>query len=119
MFESLKLLDNLSLNFSPESLFVLNITIAFIMFGVALQIKSEHFKRLVRNPRSTIIGFISQFVLLPAVTCAVAILLRKYITPTIGLGMILVASCPGGNISNFISSLAKGNVAKILNLAVG
>jgi BASS family bile acid:Na+ symporter len=116
MFESLKLLDNLSLNFSPESLFVLNITIAFIMFGVALQIKSEHFKRLIRNPRSTIIGFISQFVLLPAVTCAVAILLRKYITPTIGLGMILVASCPGGNISNFISSLAKGNVALSVSL---
>jgi BASS family bile acid:Na+ symporter len=116
MFESLKLLDNLSLNFSPESLFVLNITIAFIMFGVALQIKSEHFKRLIRKPRSTIIGFISQFVLLPAVTCAIAILLRKYITPTIGLGMILVASCPGGNISNFISSLAKGNVALSVSL---
>jgi BASS family bile acid:Na+ symporter len=116
MFESLKLLDNLRLNFSPESLFVLNITIAFIMFGVALQIKAEHFKRLVRKPRSTIIGFISQFLLLPAVTCAVAILLRKYITPTIGLGMILVASCPGGNISNFISSLAKGNVALSVSL---
>lgn len=116
MFESLKLLDNLRLNFSPESLFVLNITIAFIMFGVALQIKTGHFMRLVRKPRSTIIGFISQFVLLPAVTCAVAILLRKYITPTIGLGMILVASCPGGNISNFISSLAKGNVALSVSL---
>ncbi len=116
MFESLKLLDNMRLNFSPESLFVLNITIAFIMFGVALQIKAEHFKRLFRNPRSTIIGFVSQFVLLPAVTCAIAILLRKYITPTIGLGMILVASCPGGNISNFISSLAKGNVALSVSL---
>jgi BASS family bile acid:Na+ symporter len=116
MYESLKLLDNLRLNFSPESLFILNITIAFIMFGVALQIKVEHFKRLAQNPRSTIIGFISQFVLLPAVTCAIAILLRKYITPTIGLGMILVASCPGGNISNFISSLAKGNVALSVSL---
>jgi BASS family bile acid:Na+ symporter len=116
MYESLKLLDNLRLNFSPESLFILNITIAFIMFGVALQIKVEHFKRLAQNPRSTIIGFISQFVLLPAVTCAIAILMRKYITPTIGLGMILVASCPGGNISNFISSLAKGNVALSVSL---
>jgi BASS family bile acid:Na+ symporter len=116
MYESLKLLDNLRLNFSPQSLFILNITIAFIMFGVALQIKVEHFKRLVKKPRSTIIGFISQFILLPAVTCAIAILLRKYITPTIGLGMILVASCPGGNISNFISSLAKGNVALSVSL---
>jgi BASS family bile acid:Na+ symporter len=116
MYESLKLLDNLRLNFSPQALFILNITIAFIMFGVALQIKVEHFKRLVQKPKSTIIGVISQFVLLPAVTCAIAILLRKYITPTIGLGMILVASCPGGNISNFISSLAKGNVALSVSL---
>jgi BASS family bile acid:Na+ symporter len=28
----------------------------------------------------------------------------------IALGMILVASCPGGNISNFVSSLSKGNI---------
>jgi BASS family bile acid:Na+ symporter len=81
-----------------------------------LQIKVEHFKRLAKNPKSTVIGFISQFVLLPAVTCAVTILLRKFITPTIGLGMILVAACPGGNISNFISSLAKGNVALSVSL---
>lgn len=116
MYESLEVLDNISLNFSPGSLFILNITIAFIMFGVALQIKVEHFKRLIRNPKSTVIGVISQFVLLPAVTCAIAILLRDYITPTIGLGMILVASCPGGNISNFISSLAKGNLALSVSL---
>lgn len=116
MLESLKLLDDIRLNFSPQSLFVLNLTIAFIMFGVALQIKVEHFKRLVKNPKSTITGFISQFVLLPALTCGIAILLRKYITPTIGLGMILVASCPGGNISNFISSMAKGNVALSVSL---
>ncbi len=116
MYESLKVLDNLRLNFSPESLFILNITIAFIMFGVALQIKVEHFTRLIRNPKSTVIGIISQFVLLPAVTCGIAILLRNYITPTIGLGMILVASCPGGNISNFISSLAKGNLALSVSL---
>ncbi len=116
MLESLKLLDDIRLNFSPQSLFILNLTIAFIMFGVALQIKVEHFKRLVKNPKSTITGFLSQFLLLPALTCAIAIILRNYITPTIGLGMILVASCPGGNISNFISSLAKGNVALSVSL---
>lgn len=116
MLESLKLLDNIRLNFSPQSLFILNLTIAFIMFGVALQIKVEHFRRLVKTPKSAITGVISQFVLLPAVTCAIAIVLRNYITPTIGLGMILVASCPGGNISNFISSMARANVALSVSL---
>lgn len=116
MLESLKLLDNIRLNFSPQSLFILNLTIAFIMFGVALQIKVEHFRRLVKIPKSTITGVISQFVLLPAVTCVITIVLRNYITPTIGLGMILVASCPGGNISNFISSMARANVALSVSL---
>ncbi len=116
MLESLKLLDNIRLNFSPQSLFILNLTIAFIMFGVALQIKVEHFRRLVKTPKSAITGVISQFVLLPAVTCVITIVLRNYITPTIGLGMILVASCPGGNISNFISSMARANVALSVSL---
>src|SRR5690606_15859889 len=31
------------------------------------------------------------------------------ITPTVAMGMILVAACPGGNISNFMSSLSKAN----------
>jgi len=116
MFESLKELDVLRLNFSQESLFVLNLTLAFIMFGVALEIKIEHFKKIILNPRSTIIGVISQFFLLPAITCAFALLMKNFITPTVALGMILVASCPGGNISNFISSLAKGNTALSVSL---
>jgi len=111
MLESLKVLDTIQLNFTQESLFVLNLTLAFIMFGVALEIKPEHFRKVALNPKSTIVGFFSQFFFLPAVTFIMIIIFRNLITPTIALGMILVASCPGGNISNFISSLAKGNVA--------
>ncbi len=116
MLESLQVLDDLRLNFTQSSLFVLNLTLAFIMFGVALEIKVEHFKKVVWNPKSTIVGVFSQFFLLPFITFLVAFLLRHYITPTIALGMILVASCPGGNISNFMSSLARGNVALSVSL---
>jgi bile acid:Na+ symporter, BASS family len=116
MRESLQVLDSLHLNFSPESLFVLNITLAFIMFGVALEIKPDHFKKIIFNPKATIVGFFSQFFFLPAVTFILIILMSDLITPTIALGMILVSSCPGGNISNFITSLAKGNVALSVSL---
>ena len=116
MKEALEVLDSIHLNFSQEGLFTLNLTLAFIMFGVALEIKFEHFKRILLNPRSTVIGFISQFLFLPAVTFILVMLLNKFITPTIALGMILVASCPGGNISNFISSLAKANIALSVGL---
>jgi len=116
MFEALKTMDTVSLRFSQDGLLLLNITLAFIMFGVALGIKFEHFARLVKNPSSVIVGFLSQFLLLPAVTFLFAVLLRNVITPTVAMGMILVASCPGGNISNFMSSLSKGNAALSVSL---
>lgn len=116
MFEALKTMDTVSLRFSQDGLLILNITLAFIMFGVALGIKFEHFARLVKNPSSVIVGFLSQFLLLPAVTFLFAVLLRNVITPTVAMGMILVASCPGGNISNFMSSLSKGNAALSVSL---
>ena len=116
MFEAFQEMDNIRLNFSPDSLKVLNLTIAFIMFGVALELKAVHFKNLALNPKSAVIGAISQFVLMPAMTFVLAITFRNFITPTIGLGMILVASCPGGNVSNFFSSLARGNVALSVSL---
>ena len=88
---------------------IVNIILAFVMFGVALGIKPQTFKDVFKNPKSVIVGIILQWVGLPAVTFAIALALSPVITPMIALGMILVASCPGGNISNFISSLSKGN----------
>jgi len=112
--EALEVLDNVRLNFSPAGLLALNITIAFIMFGVALDIKIQHFKDLIMNPKSVIVGIFSQFLLLPAVTFLFIILLNP--TPTVALGMILISACPGGNISNFMTSMAKGNVALSVSL---
>ncbi len=116
MLEAFKALDSLRLNFSPDSLLILNLTIAFIMFGVALELKPLHFRNLALNPKAAAVGAVSQFILMPFMTFLLAIAFRNYITPTIGLGMILVASCPGGNVSNFFSSLARGNVALSVSL---
>ncbi|KAF0238931.1 MAG: bile acidNa+ symporter BASS [Prolixibacteraceae bacterium] len=114
MKEALEVLDHVRLNFSPAGLFALNVTIAFIMFGVAIDIKLQHFKDLLMNPKSVVIGLISQFVLLPSVTFLFIMLLGP--TPTVALGMILIAACPGGNISNFMTAMAKGNVALSVSL---
>lgn len=116
MQETLAALDHVRLNFSPESLHMLNIALAFIMFGVALEIKLDHFKKILLHPKSAIIGALSQFVLLPFLTFLLVIALSKFLSPTMALGMILVAACPGGNISNFISSLARANVALSVSL---
>ncbi|NOY51828.1 MAG: bile acid:sodium symporter family protein [Chlorobi bacterium] len=116
MYETLSNLDHIRLNFSQESLHALNIAIGFLMFGVALEIKIQQFKDVINSPKSAIIGFVSQFLVLPLLTFLIVIALRGIITPTMALGMILVAACPGGNFSNFISSLAKANVALSVSL---
>jgi BASS family bile acid:Na+ symporter len=109
MFESLEALDHVRLNFSQGGLLFLNIALAIIMFGVALSIKVNDFKAVVQKPKPTIVGYISQFFLLPALTFLLILIIKP--TPSVALGMIMVAACPGGNISNFLSSLAKGNTA--------
>jgi BASS family bile acid:Na+ symporter len=114
MNSSLEVLDHVRLNFSTSGLLFLNIALAFIMFGVALDIKIEHFEDIIKKPKSAIVGFISQTFLLPAFTFLLVLLLNP--TPTVALGMIMVAACPGGNISNFISSMARGNVALSVSL---
>lgn len=112
--ESLHVIDNIRLNFSEQSLLLMNITIGFIMFGVALDMKFNAFKHLIRKPKPLIIGFLSQFVLLPALTFLLILLIKP--TQSVALGMILVAACPGGNVSNFISSLAKANIELSVSL---
>ena len=110
MREQLESLSSLTINFGQGGMMIVNIILAFVMFGVALGIKTETFKDVFKNPKSVIIGILLQWIGLPAVTFLVAMILNPLITPMVALGMILVACCPGGNISNFISSLSKGNV---------
>jgi len=109
MFKNLEILDSIRLNFSPAGLIIMNLTLAFIMFGIALNLNYKQFREIIAKPKSLITGMISQFVLLPAVTFLLVKLINP--SPAVALGMILVAACPGGNVSNFISSLAKTNVA--------
>lgn len=110
MKEQLLYLDQLTINLGATETTLVNIILAFVMFGVALGIKLETFRDVFKNPKSVLTGLGLQWVALPAITCLLAIILNPIITPMVAIGMILVASCPGGNISNFISSLSKGNV---------
>ena len=116
MNEILNTIDCLNINLKQESMLLVNIILAFVMFGVALGIKVQTFKDVFKNPKSVFLGISLQWVILPAITCLLAIVLNPFISPMITLGMILVASCPGGNISNFMSSLSKGNIELSVSL---
>jgi BASS family bile acid:Na+ symporter len=104
-----EVIDAIQLNFSPAGLRVINAVIGLMMFGVALDIRFEDFKRIARSPRAPLIGLLAQFILLPAFTFLLTLVIHP--APSIALGMILVASCPGGNLSNLMTYLANGNAA--------
>ena len=101
-------LDSVRLNFSEGGLFFLNIILALIMFGVALGIKPENLKKIILSPKPILVGLFSQYIVMPAFSFLCVMILHP--SPSVALGMILVAACPGGNISNFLSSHAKGNI---------
>jgi len=108
-------IDAVRLHFSPESLVALDLILAFVLFGVALDIKLADFRRIMTAPRGTVIGLVAHSLLLPAVAWLLTMVLRP--EPSIALGMILVASCPSGNISNFLVNYARGNTALSVTIA--
>lgn len=107
-------LDEVQIHFDVNGLWILNCALAIVMFGVALGISIDDFKLLFRKPKLIFVGIISQFFLLPLLTFGIVILIQPQ--PSIALGMIMVAACPGGNVSNFMTQLAKGNAALSVSL---
>lgn len=107
-------LDEVQIHFDNDGLMIMNVALAVVMFGVALGISLNDFKNLFKQPKLVLLGVISQFVLLPLVTFIIVILIKPQ--PSIALGMMMVAACPGGNISNFMTHLAKGNTALSVSL---
>lgn len=102
-------IDEIRLNFDPASLAVLNAVLAFLMFGIALDTRLDDFRRVARMRLAFAVGVGAQFVVLPAITYVLTRVLD--VGPSIALGMILVACCPPGNVSNILTHRAGGNVA--------
>lgn len=107
-------IDDIQINFNSDNLWLVNLTLSLIMFGVALDIKMSDFKNILKSPKAVIVGIISQFILIPFVTFILIIIIKP--PPSIALGMMMVAACPGGNISNFMTKLAGGNAALSVSL---
>ena len=107
-------IDSIQIHFNSDNLWVVNLTLSLVMFGVALDIKVSDFTNLLKSPKPVVVGIVSQFILIPLVTFLMIILINPY--PSVALGMIMVAACPGGNISNFMTKLAGGNTALSVSL---
>ena len=101
--------DAIRLHFNARGLAAINAVIGLMMFGMALDLSLEDFRRILRAPKAPAIGLLAQFILLPAFTFLLTLAIRPL--PSMALGMILIGACPGGNLSNIMTYLARGNAA--------
>ena len=108
-------IDAIRLNFNPASLIALNAILALVLFGVSLDMKPSDFRGIANAPKATLIGLTGQFLLLPAIAYGLVLMLDP--SPGIALGMMLVAACPGGNLSNFLTHHARGNTALSITIS--
>ena len=111
-------IDEVMLNFTPGTLLILNVVLGLIMFGIALDTSPDDFKVVFRHPKPFFIAILAQLLVLPAVTFGLTLVLP--VTASMALGMILVACCPPGNISQVLTHRSGGNVALSVSMtAVG
>jgi BASS family bile acid:Na+ symporter len=102
-------IDSIKINFSQDQLFLLNLILAFLMFGIALDIRLEDFKKIFQRPKSPIVGLTSEYILLPLLTLLLIWIFQP--AASLALGMVLIAVCPGGSTSNFMVHLSGANSA--------
>jgi len=108
-------IDQVRLNFNPQAQLGLGLVLALVMFGIALDLKVSDFKAALRTPRALAIGLVSHHLLFPAFTFGLILIVKPM--SSIGLGMLLVSSCPAGHISNFFTHRARGNAALSVSIS--
>jgi BASS family bile acid:Na+ symporter len=93
---------------------IAQIGLALIMLALGMNLTIQDFLRVIKTPKDFLIGFICQMILLPTIAFALIKLLN---TPTeLALGVMLIASAPGGVTSNILTKFANGDVALSISL---
>ena len=102
-------IDQAQFAFNEKAALVVAIMVAFLVFAISLDLTTQHFRDVAKKPKATIVGLIGQLLFLPAVAWAIG----RYMvdTPSVAMGLLLVACCPSGALSNYLTSVAKGDVA--------
>lgn len=106
--------DSLRIQFNADQMVILNLAMAFLMFSVALDIRLSDFRQVARFPRSVLTGVVVQYLFFPVLTLGVIWLFHPPVS--VAMGMILVAMCPSGNMTNFLVHYAKANIALSVTL---
>lgn len=99
------------------STYILPSVLALIMLGMGLSLTSQDFKNILLHPRQVFVGLICQMLLLPMIAIGIAYASGwAGLPPELQVGIVLIAACPGGAVSNLITYLLNGNVALSVSL---
>ncbi len=109
-----ELLDSISLELGDGSELALQLILSLMMFAVALGLRTEHFRFFKDNPKIYLAGVFAQIIGLPALTLLICYIVNP--PPSVALGMILIACCPGGNTSNLLALFGRANTALSVSL---
>jgi len=90
------------------------IGLALIMLGLGMSLTIQDFLRVIKIPKDFLIGFICQLILLPIIAFTLIKILNTPIE--LALGVMLIASAPGGVTSNVLTKFADGDVALSITL---
>lgn len=92
----------------------LPLSLAIIMLGMGMTLISNDFTRIIKYPKAILIGLTNQLILLPIIGFLLAIAFN--LNPVMAVGLMILASCPGGPTSNLITQVCKGNIALSVTL---
>ncbi|MFC3880448.1 bile acid:sodium symporter family protein [Algoriphagus namhaensis] len=92
----------------------LPLSLAVIMFGMGITLRTEDFKNIFIYPKAVTLGLVNQLLILPAL--AFVLVIAFQLSPELAVGMMILAACPGGATSNLITFLAKGDTALSVSL---
>ena len=92
----------------------LPLSLAIIMLGMGMTLIITDFTRIIKYPRAILIGLTNQLIFLPIIGFSLAIAFN--LNPTMAVGLMILASCPGGPTSNLITQVCKGNIALSVTL---
>jgi BASS family bile acid:Na+ symporter len=107
-------IDQAQFNFSPKIGLAVAVMVGFLVFAVALDLTWDQFRRVLKKPKAPGIGLLAQYLILPGIAFAIGLLMAD--TPSIALGLLLVACCPAGALSNYLTGVARGSVATSVSM---
>ena len=87
---------------------MITVALGVIMLGMGITLKPEDFKQIPRYRKPIALGVLFQYLLMPMLGWGLSYLFE--LSNPLAVGLILVASCPGGTASNVIAFLARANL---------